>query len=59
LDYGSVGVANFPQAWWNPIVSYQSDKKKLRKEKTPIEANLCLDCGHLEFGIENVTNLVK
>jgi hypothetical protein len=52
MDLGSVGVSNFPQAWWNPKVAYQSNNNSLKKDKTPIEANLCLDCGHLEFHID-------
>ncbi len=54
LDLGTVGAAHFPQAWWNPIVVYQSRDKKLKQKKTMITAILCLDCGHLEFIIANV-----
>jgi predicted nucleic-acid-binding Zn-ribbon protein len=59
MDFGSVGVSNFPQAWWNPIVSYQSGSNRLINEKTPINSRLCLDCGNLEFSIENISNLVR
>lgn len=59
MDFGSVGVSNFPQAWWNPTVSYQSINNRLLHEKTPINSKLCLDCGHLELSIDNIANLIR
>ena len=46
-DSGVVEVGNFPQAWWDNGTYYNSDNKKLFRTRAPLEADVCLNCGHV------------
>lgn len=52
FDYGNIITAGLIlQSAWDPTVYYESEKKKIFRSKTPLEAKACLNCGHVEMYI--------
>ena len=50
IDSGKIRTAGLMlQSAWDPTVYYESYNKKFLAGKTPIYAEVCTDCGHIEF----------
>ena len=52
LDFGLIATEGVILSDHHITICYESANKKLFRAKTPLDANVCLDCGHVEMVID-------